>query len=86
MGGYEGKRKFVYLKWASPFWLSIQNFIFPRGKFFWFWVGGWFGLAWWVRQITHPSPRVDEHIPDSALLTQGWRCSMMALVLKDLPC
>ena len=29
VGGYEGQQKFVYLKWASHFWLSIQNFIFP---------------------------------------------------------
>ena len=27
-GGYEGEKKFVYLKWASHCWLSIQNFIF----------------------------------------------------------
>ena len=39
-GGYEGKKKFVYLKWASHFWLSIQNFIFARGKFFAFGWGG----------------------------------------------
>ena len=43
-GGYEGKTKFVYLKWTSHLWLSIQNFI-PRGKGFWSWVGGWFGLS-----------------------------------------
>ena len=47
-GGYEGQKKFVYLKWASHCWLSIQNFIFSLRNFFWFWVGGWFG------QITPP--------------------------------
>ena len=27
-GGKEGQKKFVYLKWASHFWLPIRNFIF----------------------------------------------------------
>ena len=27
-GGYEGKTKFVYLKWVSHFRLSIENSIF----------------------------------------------------------
>ena len=40
-GGYEGKETFVYLKWAFHFCISVQNIYFsPRGKFFWFWVGG----------------------------------------------
>ena len=25
-GGYEGQKKFVYLKWASRFWLFSQKF------------------------------------------------------------
>ena len=41
-GGSERKRKFVYVKWASHVWLSIQHFIVPLRKLFWFlvWVGG----------------------------------------------
>ena len=39
VGGYGGKKKFVSLKWASHFWLSIQNFTFPSRKFF-------FGFGW----------------------------------------
>ena len=31
-GGYEGKKKFVYLKWASHVWHSIQKFSFPQRK------------------------------------------------------
>ena len=27
-GGYEGKKKFAYLKWASHFWFFIESFIF----------------------------------------------------------
>ena len=48
-GGYEGKKKFMYLKCASHFWLSIQDFILPSRKFFGFGCVG--GLAWggWVR-------------------------------------
>ena len=34
VGGYEGKNKLVYVKWASHFWLSIQTFIFAQRKFF----------------------------------------------------
>ena len=41
-GGYEGKTKFVSLKWASNSWASIQNFIFPERKVFWF---GWVGVG-----------------------------------------
>ena len=48
--GYEGKERFVYLKWASHCWLPIQNFIFPQRKFFWFWVGG----PWGVGPPDHP--------------------------------
>ena len=43
-----------YLQWASHFWLSIRIFIFPRGIFLWFWVGGWFGLVGGVRQMPLP--------------------------------
>ena len=40
-GGYEGKTKYMYLQWASYFWLSIQSFIFPRRNMnFWLWVCG----------------------------------------------
>ena len=40
--GDEGKKKFMYLKWASHFWLSIQNHIFPRRTIFLV-LGGWVG-------------------------------------------
>ena len=30
-GAYEGKKRFGYLKWASHFWISVQNFIFRPG-------------------------------------------------------
>ena len=53
-GGYEGKKKFVYLKWAlcSKFHFS-QELIF-----FWFWV------TWpeWVGPPDHPPSLVDKHI------------------------
>ena len=67
-GGYEGKKRFVYLKWASPFWTSVQNFISDGGDFFWFLgVGGWFGRGGGggVRQITPPPapPPADKHGP-----------------------
>ena len=40
-GGYEGKKKFVYLKCASHFLdLSSKLHFLPE---FWFWVGGWVG-------------------------------------------
>ena len=38
-GGDEGKKTVVYLKWASHLWLSIQTFILPQRKFF-FWFSG----------------------------------------------
>ena len=47
-GWYQGKKKFVYLKWASPFWLSIQNFIFPLEE-------NLFGFGWGVTP-DHPPP------------------------------
>ena len=42
-GGMRGKNKFVYPKWASHFWLSIQKFRFsPEDSFFGFGrAGGW---------------------------------------------
>ena len=49
-GGMRAK-KFLYLKCASHFRLSVQNFIFPRGRLFWFWV------AKCAHQISPPSPR-----------------------------
>ena len=48
----------MYLKWASHFWLSIQNVIFLQRNIFWFWVGGWVGG--WVGLTDLPSP---PHIP-----------------------
>ena len=58
VGGYEDKKKFVELKWASHSWLSIQNFIPPpppRNSFLDFgWVGG---LAWVVGSTRPPPPR-----------------------------
>ena len=63
-GGMRAKKKFVYLKWASHFWLSVQNFIVLWRKTFFFCVGAWFGLGGQVRQITPPPPNpVDRHIP-----------------------
>ena len=40
--GYQGQKKFVYLKRASHSWLFIQNFIFPSRKNF----GRVRSLAW----------------------------------------
>ena len=37
--GYEGKKQFAYPKWASHFWLAIQNF--NTENFFWLVVGRW---------------------------------------------
>ena len=34
VGGYEGQKRFVYLKEAYQFWLCTQNFIFPWRIFF----------------------------------------------------
>ena len=67
MGGFEGKKKFVYPNfWSSHFWLSIQSFIFLQRKIFLgFWVGGWFARGGGVRQTDtplRPTP-VDKHIP-----------------------
>ena len=70
-GAYDGKKRFVYLKWASHFWLPIQNFMFPQSKFFLVlggWVGGWVGglaLVGGVR--VPPPPPVDKHIPRRVL-------------------
>ena len=58
-----GKPKFVHLKWASHFWLPVQNFIFPQRIIFLV-LFGW--VVWsgggGVRQI-NPPPPVDKHIP-----------------------
>ena len=62
-GGYEGKNKFVYLKWASHFSL-YSKFIFPQRKFFL--VFG--GRLVWPGGVGLPDPApcpVDKHIPDS---------------------
>ena len=58
-GGYEGETRFVYAKWASHFWIPIQESFLPRGKFFWFRRGRWVGLGrveggGGGRQITPP--------------------------------
>ena len=53
-GGNECKKKFVYLKRASPVWLYIQIFIFtPQGNLLGL-GGGWFGLGGGVLQINPP--------------------------------
>ena len=44
VGGFGGRKQFVCLKWASHFGSLFKVSFFPRGKLFWFWVGGWFGL------------------------------------------
>ena len=57
-GGYEGKKKFVYLKWASHFWLSIQKFHFsPKEIIFGcVWVGGRVVWPGRVGLPDHPPP------------------------------
>ena len=61
VGGYEGHKTFVYLKWASHFWLSVQMFNFPQKEFFfWLWVSGWFGLGDGSTR-TPPPPRRQAH-------------------------
>ena len=40
LGGYEGKKEFVYLQWASHF-LALHSRFFPRGKCFLGFQGGW---------------------------------------------
>ena len=67
--GWRGMRAkaFVHRKWASHFWLSIQNFILLEKNFLV--LVGWFGLGGWVRHITPPPPPcppVDKHIPGKA--------------------
>ena len=54
-GGYEDKKKSVYLKWASHFWVSVQSFIFLQRKFLLVLSGWvvWFGC---VGPLDHPPP------------------------------
>ena len=35
MGAYEGKKKSMYMNWASHFWFCIPNFISPWRTTFW---------------------------------------------------
>ena len=55
VGRYGGRKNFVYLKWASHFWLSIHNFIFPPRTFF-FGFGRVSGLARPPDQPPPPPP------------------------------
>ena len=49
-GGNEGNKEFVYVKWASHCWLSIQDFFFHERKHF-------LGLGRWVhREAMLPPP------------------------------
>ena len=55
--GDEGKKKFVYLKWASHFWISLKMPFFPRKKYVLI-LGGWLVWPEWVvHRITRPPPR-----------------------------
>ena len=58
MGGWVGlgPNQFVYLKWASHLWFSIQSSFFPRENLLGFgWRGGrWCGLGGWA---SPPPPR-----------------------------
>ena len=47
------KNEFVYLKWASHFGLSIQNFIFPQRNIFLV-LGGW--MVWPGGGVGPPDP------------------------------
>ena len=73
-GGDEGQKKFVYLKWASHFWLYSKFHFLPEEFFCGFgWVGG---SAWGggVRQIPppRPPPPVDKQDPgENAPLIEG---------------
>ena len=49
-GGDEGKKKFVYLKWVSYFWL-YSEFHFPQRKFFLVLGGGLGGVPCAVRAL-----------------------------------
>ena len=71
-GGMRAKKKFVDPKWASHFiWFSVQSFTFSRGKIFWLWVGGRFGLRAGPARppppanhqglVPTPPPPVDKH-------------------------
>ena len=76
--GDEGKTHFVYLKWASRVWLSIENFIFSARNFFLV-LGGWvvwlFGggsarsppppplHAWISTSLSPPLPAAPVHSP-----------------------
>ena len=83
--GYEGNKKFVYLKWASHFLVLYSKFIFfPRGNFVRFlvvgglaggfgWVGGWFGLGGWVRRIPPPPPAYPRPCPTNAASNEHFR-------------
>ena len=68
VGGYEGQQTFVYLKWASHFWLSIQNFIVSLRIFFLF-LGGWVvrpGGGGGGPPDPPPAPPVDKQNPVSS--------------------
>ena len=58
-GGLRGQKKVCVPKMGLSFWLSIQNFIFPK-EFFDFGCGG--GLAGGGGP-PDPPPFVDKHIP-----------------------
>ena len=57
-GGYEGKNSNMCLKWASNFWLCVQNVIFPLRIFFGF---GWVGGLAWVGGSARPPPPPPPH-------------------------
>ena len=56
-GGGEGKRKFVYLKWASHFWVYSKSYLYPEDNFLVLGVGGVWPCGGGVSQITPPPPR-----------------------------
>ena len=70
-GGMKADKKVVYLKWASHFSLSIQNFIFFPEEHF-----GGFGWVVWHGgggQTPPPfPPPVDKHIPGLVSQDVGW--------------
>ena len=77
-GGCEGKKNFVYLQWASHFWLSIQKFTFPQRNVFLV-LGVWVVWPWGGGPPDHPPP--PPRISTSLVLAATSRRGLPAVLL-----